>query len=140
MMGRHTGRQQPAIYLFQPRRADPGESISATDQSGRDAGCWPSCAKPDGVSTTAIIGDLRRSDSSCCGCFIVGYCYGIRVERRLCDEVELHTRLSVVLSSRSDDKYLTTRLSPGQHATRPLPAQRPSFSKALEAVVRSGRE
>ena len=31
---------------------------------------------------------------------IVGYCYGIRFERKLCEEVELHPGLSVVLPAR----------------------------------------
>src|SRR6266542_962913 len=32
---------------------------------------------------------------------IVGYCYGIRFERRLCGEVELHLALQMVLPARS---------------------------------------
>jgi len=52
---------------------------------------------------------------------IVGYCFGIRSERRLCDEVHLQSGLSLVLpASASTGRCQTT---PSQRPSRPLPRQ-----------------
>jgi len=42
---------------------------------------------------------------------IVDYCYGIRFERRLCEEVELHLAYRWFCRLDLDDPYLTTRHS-----------------------------
>ena len=43
---------------------------------------------------------------------IVGYCYGIRSERKLCQEVELHWRTGGFASSTWRTRFHTTRRSP----------------------------
>ena len=42
---------------------------------------------------------------------IVGYCYGIRFERRLCEEVELHLAYRWFCASILTTRFLTTRRS-----------------------------
>ena len=61
MMGRQMVDQSQLFYLFKPRRTDSSGSSPTPAQSNR------------------LIQML-----------IVGYCYDIRFERKLCEEVKLH--------------------------------------------------
>jgi transposase len=88
MMGRQTGDQSQSFYLFNLERRIP-------------AGHLLRQIKP---VVTRILGELREKlapfyseigrpsidPELMIRMLIVGYCYGIRFERRLCEEVELH--------------------------------------------------
>ncbi len=88
MMGRQTRRSEPVILPVQPRTAHSGE---------------PSFAAINPVVTRILV-ELREKltpfyseigrpsidPELMIRMLIVGYCYGIRSERRLCEEVELH--------------------------------------------------
>ena len=87
MMGRH-GRSEPAVLSVQSRRAHPADHL----------------LRRINPMVTRILAGLREKlapfyseigrpsidPELMIRMLIVGYCYGIRFERRLCEEVELH--------------------------------------------------
>ena len=88
MMGRQTGDQSQLFYLFNLERRIPAGHL----------------LRRINPVVTRILGELREklapfySDIGrpsidpdlMIRMLIVGYCYGIRFERRLCEELELH--------------------------------------------------
>ena len=88
MMGRQTGDQSQLFYLFNLerrvptghllRRIDPVVSQILADLRERPAPFYSEIGRPS-IDPELMIRML-----------IVGYCYGIRFERRLCEDVELH--------------------------------------------------
>ena len=88
MMGRQTGDQSQLFYLFNLegrvpaghllRRINPMVTRVLSDLREKLA------------PLTARLAGLRSTLSLMIRMLLVGYCYGIRFERRLCEEVELH--------------------------------------------------
>src|SRR5262245_16526372 len=88
MMGRQTGDQSQLFYLFNLeervpachllRRINPVVTRVLADVREKLAPFYSEIGRPS-IDPELMIRML-----------IVGYCYGIRFERRLCDEVELH--------------------------------------------------
>jgi transposase len=88
MMGRQTGDQSQLFYLFNLegripaghllRRINPVVSRVLADLRDKLAPFYSDIGRPS-IDPELMIRML-----------IVGYCYGIRFERRLCEEVELH--------------------------------------------------
>src|ERR1700677_2674452 len=100
MMGRQSSDQSRLFYLFDLERRIPADHL---------------LRRIDPV-VTRILGDLREKlepfysengrpsidPELMIRMLIIGYCYGIRFERRVCEEVELH--LAYRWSPRADDK------------------------------------
>jgi transposase len=88
MMGRRGGNQSQLFYLFNLeqriparhllRRIDPEVTRVVADLHEKLAPFYSDIGRPS-IDPELVIRML-----------IVGYCYGIRFERRLCEEVELH--------------------------------------------------
>jgi transposase len=88
MMGRQGGDQSQLFYLFNLerriparhllRRVNPVVTRVLADLRGRLVPFYSDIGRPS-IDPELMIRML-----------IVGYCYGIRFERRLCEEVELH--------------------------------------------------
>jgi transposase len=88
MMGRQTGDQSQLFYLFNLeeripaghllRRINPIVTGALVDLRGKLASFYSDIGRPS-IDPELMIRML-----------IVGYCYGIRFERRLCEEVALH--------------------------------------------------
>jgi transposase len=88
MMGRQTGDQSQLFYLFNLeeripadhllRRINPVVARVLADLRGKLVPFYSEIGRPS-IDPELMIRML-----------IVGYCYGIRFERRLCEEVELH--------------------------------------------------
>ncbi len=88
MMGRQTGDQSQPFYLFNLeeripanhllRRLNPIVTRVLADLREKLAPFYSDIGRPS-IDPDLMIRML-----------IVGYCYGIRFERRLCEEVELH--------------------------------------------------
>jgi transposase len=88
MMGRQTGDQSQLFYLFNLerriptghllRRINPVVTRVLTDLRERLASFYSEIGRPS-IDPELMIRML-----------IVGYCYGIRFERRLCEDVDLH--------------------------------------------------
>jgi transposase len=88
MMGRQTGDQSQLFYLFNLerripaghllRRVNPVVTRVLSELRGKLAPFYSEIGRPS-IDPDLMIRML-----------IVGYCYGIRFERRLCEEVELH--------------------------------------------------
>jgi transposase len=88
MMGRQTGDQSQLFYLFNLeeripaghllRRINPIVTRALVDLRGKLASFYSDIGRPS-IDPELMIRML-----------IVGYCYGIRFERRLCEEVALH--------------------------------------------------
>ena len=88
MMGRHTGDQSQLFYLFNLerripaghllRRINPVVTRILAELRDKLAAFYSDIGRPS-VDPELMIRML-----------IIGYCYGIRSERRLCEEVELH--------------------------------------------------
>src|SRR5262245_16413612 len=88
MMGRLTGDQSQLFYLFNLegriparhllRRINPIVTVILTDLRGKLEPFYSELGRPS-VDPELMIRML-----------IVNYCYGIRSERKLCEEVELH--------------------------------------------------
>jgi transposase len=88
MMGRQTGDQSQLFYLFNLeeripaghllRRINPIVTLVLADLREKLAPFYSDLGRPS-IDPELMIRML-----------IVGYCYGIRFERRLCEEVELH--------------------------------------------------
>ena len=88
MMGRQTGDQSQLFYLFNLegriptrhllRRINPIVTVILTDLRGKLEPFYSELGRPS-VDPELMIRML-----------IVSYCYGIRSERKLCEEVELH--------------------------------------------------
>ena len=91
-------RSAAAVLRVYPRRDDPGGPPVETDQCFRDT-FWPICMlilqrhRPALDRSRVIIRML-----------LVGYCYGIRHERRLCQEVTLHLAYRWFCKLDLDDK------------------------------------
>jgi len=88
MMGRQTGDQSQLFYLFNLerripaghllRRINPVVTQILVELRDRLAAFYSDIGRPS-IDPELMIRML-----------IVGYCYGIRFERRLCEELELH--------------------------------------------------
>ena len=88
MMGRQTGDQSQLFYLFNLeelipagrllRRINPVVTWVLADLREKLAPFYSDIGRPS-IDPELMLRML-----------IVGYCYGIRFERRLCEEVELH--------------------------------------------------
>ena len=88
MMGRQTGEQSQLFYLFNLERRIPGHHLLRrmnpivmrllAGLRGQLEGFYSEIGRP------SICPELMLR------MLIVGYCYGIRSERKLCEEVELH--------------------------------------------------
>ena len=99
MMGRQTGDQSQLFYLFNLERRIPADHLLRrinpvvtrllADLHERLASFYSEIGRPS-IDPELMIRML-----------IVGYCYGIRFERKLCEEVELHLGLPLVLPARS---------------------------------------
>jgi len=130
--GAADGRSEPAILSVQPRSADPGEPSAATDQSGRVAGAELR------ENLTPFYSDIGRPSIDpelMLRMLIVGYCYGIRFERRLCEEVELHLAYRWFCRLDLDDQVPDhSTFSVNRHGRFRNSA---IFRKLFEAVVRA---
>ena len=120
-MGRQSGDQSRLFYLFNLERRIPAGHL----------------LRRINPVVTGILGDLREKlvpfyseigrpsidPELMIRMLIIGYCYGIRFERRLCEEVELYYTLHTAGSAASTltTRFLTTRLL-GQ-SSRPVPRQ-----------------
>ena len=88
MMGRQTGNQSQLFYLFNLERRIPADHLLRrinpvvtrilVEVREQLAPFYSDMGRPS-VDPELVIRML-----------IVGYCYGIRFERRLCEELELH--------------------------------------------------
>ncbi len=102
MMGRQTGDQSQLFYLFNLeeripadhllRRINPVVTRVLADLRGRLVPFYSEIGRPS-IDPELMIRML-----------IVGYCYGIRFERRLCEEVELHLAYRWFCRLALDDK------------------------------------
>jgi hypothetical protein len=88
MMGRQTVDQSQLFYLFNLERRIPERHL----------------LRRINPTVTRILAEFREK------LLIIGYCYGIRFERRLCEEVELHP-IAGSAASISTTRFPTTRLS-----------------------------
>ena len=112
MMGRQTGDQSQLFYLFNLERRIPAGHL----------------LRRINPIVTQILGELRQklapfySDIGrplidpelMIRMLIIGYCYGIRFERRLCEEVEMHMAYRWFCRLNLDDKvpdHSTSRLT-----------------------------
>ena len=98
MMGRQTGDQSQLFYLFNLE-----ELIPASHLLRRINPVVTRVLAELRENLTPFYSDIGRPSIDpelMLRMLIVGYCYGIRFERRLCEEVDT-PRLSVVLSARS---------------------------------------
>src|SRR3974377_162242 len=133
MMGRQTGDQNQLFYLFNLERRIPAGHL---------------LRRMDPVVTRILI-ELRETlvtfyseigrpsidPELMIRMLIIGYCYGIRSERRLCEEVELHLAYRWFCRLDLDDQvpdHSTFSVNrpgpfPGSHILRPV----------FEAVVRA---
>ncbi len=130
MMGRQTGDQSQLFYLFNLEERIPAGNL----------------LRRINPIVTRVLADLREKLSpfySYIGrpsidpelmirMLIVGYCYGIRFERRLCQEVELHLAYRWFCRPRSRRQSARSLDILGQSAW-PLPRQQP-----LASCVRGG--
>ena len=99
MMGRQTGDQSQLFYLFNLerripaghllRRMDPVVTRILIELREKLVTFYSEIGRPS-IDPELMIRML-----------IIGYCYGTRSERRLCEEVELHLCVPLVLSARS---------------------------------------
>ena len=102
MMGRQGGDQSQLFYLFNLerripechllRRVNPVVTQVLADLRGKLAPFYSDIGRPS-IDPELMIRTL-----------IVGYCYGIRFERRLCEEVELHLAYRWFCRLHLDDK------------------------------------
>src|ERR1700684_1413485 len=102
MMGRQTGDQSQLFYLFNlerripaghlVRRINPVVTGMLVELRDKLAAFYSEIGRPS-IDPELMIRML-----------IVGYCYGIRSERRLCEEVELHLADRCVCRLDLDDK------------------------------------
>ena len=102
MMGRQGGDQSQLFYLFNLerriparhllRRVNPVVTRVLADLRGRLVPFYSDIGRPS-IDPELMIRML-----------IVGYCYGIRFERRLCEEVELHLAYRWFCRLHLDDK------------------------------------
>src|SRR6266567_4750331 len=126
MMGQQTSDQSQLFYLFNLeqripeghllRRMNPVVTRVLADLREKLAPFYSAIGRPS-VDPELMLRML-----------LVGYCYGIRFERRLCEEVEL----PLVLPPRSGRRGTRPLDILGQSA-RPLPRQRP-----LAPCIRGG--
>jgi len=84
-MGRQTVDQSQAVLPFQPRKTDSSGSSPTPAQSNRHAGAGRLREKL--APFYSDIGRPSIDPELMIGMLIVGYCYGIRIERKLCEEV-----------------------------------------------------
>src|SRR5437588_4317091 len=109
MMGQQSGDQSQLFYLFNLeariparhllRRINPVVTRILADLREKLERFYSEIGRPS-IDPELMIRML-----------IVGYCYGIRSERRLCEEVELHLAYRWFCRLALDDKYLITRHS-----------------------------
>ena len=102
MMGRQTGDQSQLFYLFNLERRIPAGHL----------------LRRINPIVTQILGELRQKLAPLYSdigrpsidpelmirMLIIGYCYGIRFERRLCEEVEMHMAYRWFCRLNLDDK------------------------------------
>jgi hypothetical protein len=85
--GSADGRSEPPVLSVQPRSAHAGAPSPAPHQSDGDALAG---LREKLEAFYSEIGRPSIDPELMIRMVIVGYCYGIRSERRLCEEVELH--------------------------------------------------
>src|ERR1700757_4031795 len=122
MMGRQTVDQSQLFYLFNLRariptdhllrRINPIVTRVLADLREKLAPFYSDIGRPS-IDPELMIRML-----------IVGYCYGIRFERRLCEEVKLHLGYRWFCRLELEDKVPDHSDVLGQ-SPRPLPRQRP---------------
>ena len=109
MMGRQTGDQSQLFYLFNlEERIPAGHLLRRINPvvTGVLAGLREKLAP-----VYSEIGRPSIDPGLMIRMLIVGYCYGIRFERRLCEEVELHLAYRWFCRLDLDDKVPDTRRS-----------------------------
>ena len=109
MMGRQTGDQSQLFYLFNLerripagnllRRINPVVTRILAELRDKLAAFYSNIGRPS-IDPELMIRML-----------IVGYCYGIRSERRLCEEVDLHLAYRWFCRLDLDDQVPITRRS-----------------------------
>src|ERR1700680_2781217 len=88
MMGRQTGEQSQLFYLFNlERRIPAGHRLRRINPVGTRV---LTALREKLEPFYSEIGRPSIDPELMLRMLIVGYCYGIRFERKLCDEVELH--------------------------------------------------
>ena len=107
MMGRQTSDQSQLFYLFNLeariperhllRRINPIVTRVLTDLRTKFEPFYSDIGRPS-IDPELMIRML-----------IVGYCYGVRFERKLCEEVELHLAYRWFCRLDLDDRFLITR-------------------------------
>ena len=110
MMGRQTGNHGPLFYLFNLegripanhllRRINPVVTRVLTGLRGKLEPFYSEIGRPS-IDPDLMIRML-----------IVGYCYGIRFERKLCEEVELHLAYRWFCRLDLDDKVPDREVCP----------------------------
>jgi transposase len=133
MMGRQTGDQSQLFYLFNLERRIPAGHL----------------LRRINPVVTRILGELRKrltpfyseigrpsvDPELMIRMLIVGYCYGIRFERRLCEEVELHLAYRWFCRLDLDDKVPDhSTFSVNRHGRF---RDSDLFRQVFEAVVRA---
>src|SRR5262249_36237027 len=101
--GSPDGRSEPAVLPFQPRRTDSSGSSPTPAQSNRHAGAGRS-SREAGAILQRHRGRPSIDPELMIRMLIVGYCYGIRFERKLCEEVKLHLGYRWFCRLQLDDK------------------------------------
>jgi transposase len=133
MMGRQTGDQSQLFYLFNLeeripadhllRRLNPIVTGVLTDLRGKLAPFYSDIGRPS-IDPELMIRML-----------IVGYCYGIRFERRLCEDVKLHLGYRWFCCLELDDKVPDhSTFSVNRHGRF---RDSDIFRQVFEAVVRA---
>jgi transposase len=109
MMGRQTGDQSQLFYLFNLE-----ELIPASHLLRRINPVVTRVLAELRENLTPFYSDIGRPSIDpelMLRMLIVGYCYGIRFERRLCEEVELHLAYRWFCRLDLDDQVPATRRS-----------------------------
>src|SRR3982074_2784923 len=139
MMGRQTSDQSQLFYLFNLearipagpllRRINPVVTRVLADLREKLARFYSEIGRPS-IDPELMIRML-----------IVGYCYGIRFERKLCDEVELHLGYRWFCRLALDDKVPDhSTFSVNRHGRfRDSDVFRQLFEAAVKACMDAGR-
>jgi transposase len=138
MMGRQGGDQSQLFYLFNLerripeyhllRRVNPVVTQVLADLRGKLAPFYSDIGRPS-IDPELMIRML-----------IVGYCYGIRFERRLCEEVELHLAYRWFCRLHLDDKVPdhSTSLPTARTRSRSIQKNARAFINRCAAYIKLG--
>src|SRR3974390_2491202 len=116
MMGQQTGDQSQLFYLFNLERRIPAGHLLRRNNPVVSRILLELREKL--VPFYSEIGRPSIDPELMIRMLIVGYCYGIRFERKLCEEVELHLAYRWFCRLDLDDKV-------PDHSPRSVPRQRP---------------